>query len=244
MPRRGDATQPNILVHVATGCAGGVRTLLYEVRGGGHSRWAAMTGPCFGCSATGRRRVKGSVDIEMTVDMLDLTPLLDHVVIFFGGGDLRRLVESVQRCGVRVTVISTIRTQPAMIADGLRRQADAFIDLAEHITRNQVEPRQRAALAGVRLAPGHSTPAELFRNTPDLPNDRRRSERRVSYHVGMLGIIFRLNEAARSLPVLIRTTLGTAVLFPEGVGTLTDPGLEILFSVRHGLSFSDDITGR
>src|SRR6476469_4837870 len=77
--------------------------------------------------ATGRRRVKGSVDVEMTVDILDLTPHLDHVVIFSGDGDLRRLVEAVQRRGVRVTVISTIRTQPAMIADDLRRQADAFI---------------------------------------------------------------------------------------------------------------------
>ena len=72
-------------------------------------------------------------------------------MIFSGDGDLRRLVEAVQRRGVRVTVISTIRTQPAMIADDLRRQADAFIDLAdlaEHITRQQVEPRTRADAVG------------------------------------------------------------------------------------------------
>ena len=121
--------------------------------------------------ATGRRRVKGSVDIEMAVDVLDLTPSLDHVVIFSGDGDLRRLVESVQRRGVRVTVISTIRTQPAMIADELRRQADAFIDLAdlaEHITRNQVEPRQRAASASARPVPIRATPAEPFQPMPDL----------------------------------------------------------------------------
>src|SRR4029079_12670286 len=100
--------------------------------------------------ATGRRRVKGSVDIEMTVDVLDLTASLDHVVIFSGDGDLRRLIESVHRRGVRVTVISTIRTQPAMIADDPLRQADAFIDLAdlaEHITRRQVEPRTRSPMA-------------------------------------------------------------------------------------------------
>jgi len=36
MPRRGHGTQPDVLVHAATGCAAGVRTLLYEVRGGGH----------------------------------------------------------------------------------------------------------------------------------------------------------------------------------------------------------------
>jgi len=38
-------------------------------------------------------------------------------------------VKAVQRRGVRVTVISTITTQPPMIADELRRQADTFIDL-------------------------------------------------------------------------------------------------------------------
>ena len=122
--------------------------------------------------ATGRRRVKGSVDIEMAVDVLDLTPHLDHVVIFSGDGDLRRLVEAVQRRGVRVTVISTIRTQPAMIADDLRRQADAFLDLselAEHITRRQVEPRPRTAPLGPRPMPVRATPAEPFRETPDLP---------------------------------------------------------------------------
>ena len=95
-------------------------------------------------------------------------PSLDHVVIFSGDGDLRRLVEAVQRRGVRVTVISTIRTQPAMIADELRRQADAFIDLAEHITRRQVEPRQRAASASARPVPTRATPAEPFQPMPDL----------------------------------------------------------------------------
>ncbi len=70
-----------------------------------------------------------------------------------------------------MTVISTIRTQPAMIADELRRQADAFIDLAdlaEHITRRQVEPRQRAASASARPVPARATPAEPFQPMPDL----------------------------------------------------------------------------
>src|SRR3954464_495206 len=137
----------------------------------GYNGYSVVTKPAKEFTdATGRRRVKGSVDIEMAVDVLDLTPHLDHVVIFSGDGDLRRLVESVQRRGVRVTVISTIRTQPAMIADDLRRQADAFIDLAdlaEHITRNQVEPRPRAASAHTRPMPPRATPAEPFRNMPD-----------------------------------------------------------------------------
>ena len=141
----------------------------------GYNGYSVVTKPAKEFTdATGRRRVKGSVDIEMAVDVLDLTPSLDHVVIFSGDGDLRRLVESVQRRGVRVTVISTIRTQPAMIADDLRRQADAFIDLAdlaEHITRRQVEPRTRSPMAPVARpgAPVRATPADPFRETPDLP---------------------------------------------------------------------------
>lgn len=141
----------------------------------GYNGYSVVTKPAKEFTdASGRRRVKGSVDIEMAVDVLDLAPSLDHVVIFSGDGDLRRLVEAVQRRGVRVTVISTIRTQPAMIADDLRRQADAFIDLAdlaEHITRRQVEPRTRTTMAPVPRsgAPARATPADPFRETPDLP---------------------------------------------------------------------------
>lgn len=77
----------------------------------------------------GRRKIKGNMDIELAIDMMEVAPKVDHVLLFSGDGDFRRLVESVQRKGVRVTVISTIQTQPAMMADELRRQADHFIDL-------------------------------------------------------------------------------------------------------------------
>lgn len=139
----------------------------------GYNGYSVVTKPAKEFTdASGRRRVKGSVDIEMAVDVLDLAPHLDHVVIFSGDGDLRRLVESVQRRGVRVTVISTIRSQPAMIADELRRQADAFIDLADladQITRRQVEPRQRTPAAAPRPATPRATPADPYREDPDLP---------------------------------------------------------------------------
>jgi uncharacterized LabA/DUF88 family protein len=79
--------------------------------------------------AQGQSRIKGNMDIEIAVDMLELAPRLDHVVLFSGDGDFRRLVQAVQAQGVRVTVISTTRTQPPHIADDLRRQADAFLDL-------------------------------------------------------------------------------------------------------------------
>lgn len=81
--------------------------------------------------AAGRRRVKGNVDIELAVDMMELAPRLDHAVLFSGDGNLRRLVEAVQRQGVRVTVVSSLRAQTSMIADDLRRQADEFVELAD-----------------------------------------------------------------------------------------------------------------
>lgn len=81
--------------------------------------------------ASGRRKLKGNMDIELAIDMLEMAEHLDHIVLFSGDGDFRRLVEAVQRKAVRVTVISTIKTQPPMIADELRRQADHFVDLVD-----------------------------------------------------------------------------------------------------------------
>lgn len=79
--------------------------------------------------ATGRRKLKGNMDIELAIDMLELSDHIDHAVLFSGDGDFRRLVEAVQRKGVRVTVASTVKSNPPMIADELRRQADFFIEL-------------------------------------------------------------------------------------------------------------------
>src|SRR5271168_1030719 len=92
----------------------------------------------------GRRRVKGNMDIEIAVDMLELADKIDHAVLFSGDSDFRRMVEAVQRKGVRVSVVSSIRTTPPMVADELRRQADQFLELAEiapDFTRRQMEPR-------------------------------------------------------------------------------------------------------
>jgi len=96
--------------------------------------------------AMGRRKIKGNMDIELAIDMLDMAQYLDHAVLFSGDGDFRRLVEAVQRRGVRVSVVSTLRSQPPMVADDLRRQADTFIelqDLAPQIMRVR-EDGQRA----------------------------------------------------------------------------------------------------
>ena len=77
----------------------------------------------------GRRKVKGNMDIELTVNAMELASHVEHIVLFSGDGDFRPLIESLQRQGVRVSVVSTIRSQPPMIADELRRQADNFIEL-------------------------------------------------------------------------------------------------------------------
>src|SRR5882762_7359123 len=79
----------------------------------------------------GRRRIKGNMDIELAIDMLEMAPFMDHAVLFSGDGDFRRLVEAVQHRGVRVSVVSTTRSSPPMISDDLRRQADSFIELQD-----------------------------------------------------------------------------------------------------------------
>jgi uncharacterized LabA/DUF88 family protein len=79
----------------------------------------------------GRRRVKGNMDIELAVDAMRLSSVLDHIVLFSGDGDFRSLVAALQQNGKRVSVVSTLQTQPPMVADELRRQADQFIDLAD-----------------------------------------------------------------------------------------------------------------
>jgi uncharacterized LabA/DUF88 family protein len=107
--------------------------------------------------ATGRRKYKGNMDVEITVDVMEMSARVDHIVLISGDGDFRRLVEAVQRRGVRVTVVSTIRTQPPMVADELRRQADFFLDLAElqgrvareYQVRHDDSARGRAAAAPV-----------------------------------------------------------------------------------------------
>ena len=81
--------------------------------------------------STGRRKIKGNMDIELAVDIIEMAPVLDHIVLFSGDGDFRRLIEVVQHKGLRVTVVSTVRSQPPMVADELRRQADYFIELQD-----------------------------------------------------------------------------------------------------------------
>lgn len=108
--------------------------------------------------ATGRRKVKGNIDIELAVDAMRLADTVDHFVLFSGDGDFRSLVSALQQKGRRVSVVSTLQTQPAMVSDELRRQADQFIDLAdleELVGRTAPKPT-RASAHGVSRSPALS----------------------------------------------------------------------------------------
>jgi uncharacterized LabA/DUF88 family protein len=110
----------------------------------------------------GRRKVKGSIDVELAIDMMEIAESVDHIMIFSGDGDFRRLIEAVQRKGVRVTVVSTIKSSPPMVADELRRQADYFLDLdllADHIQREGYTPTDDDEY----LEPVQTTPARSLK---------------------------------------------------------------------------------
>ena len=91
--------------------------------------------------AMGNRRIKGNMDIEIAVDMMEMVRKVDHIVLFSGDGDFRRLIESVQHEGIRVSVVSSLRTSRPMVADELRRQTDAFIELQDLAPRIARPPR-------------------------------------------------------------------------------------------------------
>lgn len=93
--------------------------------------------------ASGRRKVKGSMHIELAVNAMELADHIDRMFLFSGDGDFRPLLEAVQRRGVHVTVVSTLTSQPPMVADELRRQADAFLDLAELKPKLGRDPSER-----------------------------------------------------------------------------------------------------
>ena len=95
--------------------------------------------------ASGRRKVKGNMDIELAVDAMEIATHVDHIILFSGDGDFSSLVKALKRRGVRVTVISTVSTQPPMVADELRREADIFLDIVELQPKIGRDPSERAA---------------------------------------------------------------------------------------------------
>lgn len=119
--------------------------------------------------STGRRKVKGNMDIELAIDALELAPFINHMVLFSGDGDFRSLVEAMQRRGVRVSVVSTITSQPPMVADELRRQADEFIDIVQLVPRIGRDPSERAERPPRTFERRTTSPA-----SPTEPGDEQR----------------------------------------------------------------------
>ena len=128
---------------------------------------------------TGRRKVKGNMDIELAVDAMEIAGTIDHMVLFSGDGDFRSLVEAVQRRGVRVTVVSTVSTQPPMVADELRRQADVFLDIVELQTKIGRDPSERPAREG--RPPREDRTAS---HTPQFLQRPTTAPQRAGAHVG------------------------------------------------------------
>jgi uncharacterized LabA/DUF88 family protein len=150
--------------------------------------------------SAGRRKVKANMDIELAVDAMEMAPHVDHIVLFSGDGDFKRLVESLQRQGVRVSIVSTIRSSPPMIADELRRQCDNFIELDELrevigrpprgeqqspcASRSAWRPTpttNEPAAGGALLSVFGPTGARLRRGQPEAPPDCPLCPRLVAY---------------------------------------------------------------
>src|SRR5690606_31234901 len=120
--------------------------------------------------AMGRRKIKGNMDIELAIDVMEMAPHLDHGVLFSGDGDSRRLDDAVQRKGLPVSVVSTTKTQPPMVADELRRQADTFIELQdlsskimrEHSSRDASRAGLQATLRTGQAPAASSSPAQAM----------------------------------------------------------------------------------
>ena len=118
--------------------------------------------------AMGRRKIKGNMDIELTVDAMRLADTVDHIVIFTGDGDFRALAAALQLKGRRVSVVSTLQTQPPMVADELRRQADQFVDLADLEEQICRDPATRPVREpGMRPPQRRTTPAAAPLDYPD-----------------------------------------------------------------------------
>ena len=107
--------------------------------------------------AMGRRKIKGNMDMELAIDMMEMAKKVDHIVLFSGDGDFRRLIEAVQREAVRVSVVSTLRSSPPMLADELRRQADEFIELQDLAPQIARAPRQTESRVATPARPNFDT---------------------------------------------------------------------------------------
>jgi len=75
----------------------------------------------------GRRRVRGSMAVEMAIDMAEMAASsnFDRIVLFSGDTDLRYAIEAAQRKGTPVTMVTSLKS----ISDEVRWQADRFVEI-------------------------------------------------------------------------------------------------------------------
>jgi uncharacterized LabA/DUF88 family protein len=129
-----------------------------------YNGYTMVTKPARGFTdSTGRRRFRTSMDVELAVDAMRLADKADHIILFSGEQSFASLVAALQQIGKRVTVISTIETQPAMVADELRRQADVFIDIDSM--------QSQIARLGRPPRPQHSDREDRYQRSSDLDED-------------------------------------------------------------------------
>ena len=153
-----------------------------------------------------------------TVAAMRLAEHLDHVILITGDGDFRALVAAIQQRGRRVSVVSTLQTQPPMVADELRRQADQFIDLADleeqicSLYRRPVRCVSRAPDQRVDRPRRYRLSSNTRRRTRSIPVRRgeptvkKRLSERPSFSdraVGNCGIDLLSARAARADPVCV-----------------------------------------
>ena len=105
---------------------------------------------------TGRRKIKGNIEVELTVGAMNIAEYVDEIVLFSGDGNFRSLVAALQRRGIKITIVSTTMSAPPMVADELRRQADEFIDL------RALEPKLSRTPSAPRPTKQQQHPAVLF----------------------------------------------------------------------------------
>src|SRR6185312_2982047 len=150
-----------------------------------------------------------------------------------GDGDFRSLVEAVQRRGVRVTVVSTISTQPTMIADELRREADVFTDLVELKSRIARDPSERVA------------PREPHtrRNSCSVRQRRRRgvmTTTSTTDRAGLSAVVRRAVHGAKVRHVAISDSTRTWAWVREVPEAAIEPDLRLALAKPHSRWFGYD----
>ena len=96
--------------------------------------------------ADGVVRGKGNMDIEIAIQMMKSMNKADYLFLFSGDGDFKPLLEECQLNGhAQIVVVSTLHSEPPVVSDELRKQADHYIDWANLEPVVKLNPRNNEA---------------------------------------------------------------------------------------------------